>query len=76
MSDQDPPRRHHDCATLNDLLSEVRTGQSAVLVPPDEAGVNKTVLLRNLSGAAFGPTIARCAGVDSAMELPLAGCTN
>jgi DNA-binding CsgD family transcriptional regulator len=73
MTDLDPPGRHRECARLNDLLGEVRAGQSAVLVLRGEAGIGKTALLRHLTAAASGLTIARCAGVESAMELPFSG---
>src|ERR1700712_1393211 len=65
--------RHRECAKLDGLLGEVRTGQSAVLVLRGEAGIGKTALLRYLTDAASGFTVTRCAGVESEMELPFAG---
>ncbi|WP_029112764.1 AAA family ATPase [Mycobacterium sp. URHB0044] len=65
--------RNRECGTLDGLLGEVRTGQSAVLVLRGEAGIGKTALLRHLTDAASGFTVTRCAGVESEMELPFAG---
>jgi DNA-binding CsgD family transcriptional regulator len=65
--------RSRECARLDGLLAEVRTGQSAVLVLRGEAGIGKTALLRYLTDAASGFTVIRCTGVESEMELPFAG---
>jgi DNA-binding CsgD family transcriptional regulator len=58
---------------LERLLANARNGQSAVLVVRGEAGIGKTALLRHLLSEASGFKVARCAGVESEMELPFAG---
>src|SRR3954470_1595501 len=58
---------------LDRLLSNVRGGQSAVLVIRGEAGVGKTALLRHAVGQASGFRATQIAGVESEMELPYAG---
>src|SRR5829696_6949705 len=58
---------------LERLVAGVRAGQSRVLVLRGEAGVGKTALLGHLSAAADGCRIARATGVESEMELTLAG---
>ena len=58
---------------LDQLLDNVRNGQSAVLVVRGEAGVGKTALLRYAAGRASEFRVAHIAGVESEMELPFAG---
>src|SRR5687768_8627671 len=58
---------------LERLVAGVRAGQSRVLVLHGEPGVGKTALLGHLSAAAEGCRIARAAGVESEMELAVAG---
>jgi hypothetical protein len=58
---------------LDRLLTNVRSGQSAVLVIRGEAGVGKTALLHHCARQASGFRVARVAGVESEMELPFAG---
>jgi DNA-binding CsgD family transcriptional regulator/tetratricopeptide (TPR) repeat protein len=58
---------------LDQLLENVRGGQSAVLVIRGEAGVGKTALLHYCARQASGFRVARIAGVESEMELPFAG---
>src|SRR3954447_23227334 len=58
---------------LDRLLSNVRGGQSAVLVIRGEAGVGKTALLRHAVEQASGFRATQIAGVESEMELPYAG---
>src|SRR4029453_13426466 len=57
---------------LDQLLGDVRQGQSAVLVVRGEPGIGKTALLRYAAREASGFRIARIAGVEAEMELPLA----
>jgi hypothetical protein len=64
--------RGHECDVLDQLVAEVRTGRSRVLVLRGEAGIGKTALLKYLSDSAQGCHIARAAGVESEMELPFA----
>jgi hypothetical protein len=66
--------RRNECAALDGLLARVRGGRSAVLVLRGEAGIGKTALLGYLTERAAGFGVARCMGVESAMELAL-GCT-
>ena len=65
--------RNDECASLDRLLADVRSGQSRVLVLRGEAGVGKTALLEYLQGRASGCRLVRAAGIESEMELPFAG---
>src|SRR6516225_2321315 len=58
---------------LERLVTEVRAGQSRVLVLRGEAGIGKTALLEHLSAVTEGCRIARIAGAESEMELAFAG---
>jgi DNA-binding CsgD family transcriptional regulator len=58
---------------LGELIANVRSGQSAVLVVRGEPGIGKTELLRYLIGQASGFRVVRGAGVESEMELAFAG---
>ena len=64
--------RRTEQAALDRLLTEVRAGQSRVLVLRGEAGVGKTVLLDYLQERAPECRVVRAAGVESEMELPFA----
>jgi DNA-binding CsgD family transcriptional regulator len=57
---------------LDQLLEDVRGGESAALAIRGEAGVGKTALLRYCARQAAGFRVARIAGVESEMELPFA----
>jgi DNA-binding CsgD family transcriptional regulator len=57
---------------LDGLLTNVRGGQSAVLVVRGEAGVGKTALLRHCARQASGMRVANVAGIEAEMELPFA----
>lgn len=65
--------RRSERASLEQLVTSVREGQSRVLVLRGEAGVGKTALLEYLASRASGYRIARAAGVESEMELAFAG---
>ncbi len=58
---------------LDRLLSNVRAGQSAVLVIRGEAGIGKTTLLQYAARQAVGFRVAQIAGIEAEMELPFAG---
>jgi len=58
---------------LRQVITNVRSGHSAVLVVRGEAGIGKTELLCHLISEASGFTLARGVGVESEMELPFAG---
>ncbi|MBP2326607.1 DNA-binding CsgD family transcriptional regulator [Kibdelosporangium banguiense] len=76
MSSSDPRRlrgRHGECAALDQLLADTKTGQSQVLVLRGEAGIGKSALVEYLVAGAAGCRIARAAGVESEMELAFAG---
>ena len=51
----------------------MRGGRSGVLVLRGEAGIGKTALLGYLTERAAGFNVARCMGVESAMELAFTG---
>jgi DNA-binding CsgD family transcriptional regulator len=65
--------RRRECAVLDELLGNARTGTSGVLVVRGEAGIGKTALLDYAAGRATGFRVARVGGVESEMELPFAG---
>jgi AAA ATPase-like protein len=64
--------RRAECARLDQLLADARTGTSAAVVVRGEAGAGKTALLDYLLENATGCRVARAAGVESEMELPFA----
>jgi DNA-binding CsgD family transcriptional regulator len=57
---------------LDQLLADVRHGQSAVLVVRGEAGIGKSALLDYAARQASGFRVARVGGVEAEMELPFA----
>jgi len=64
--------RRAECARLDQLLADARTGTSAAVVARGEAGVGKSALLDYLMLNAIGCRVIRVAGVESEMELPFA----
>ncbi|GHE98612.1 helix-turn-helix transcriptional regulator [Streptomyces spiralis] len=75
MSGDGPERlrgRRREFDALEELVSEVEAGRSAVLVLRGDAGIGKSALLDHLA-ARVGHRIARGAGAESEMELPFAG---
>ncbi len=67
--------RRAECQALDRVITDVRAGQSRVLILRGEAGAGKSVLLDYLAGRASsaGCRVARVAGVQSEMELAFAG---
>ncbi len=65
--------RVHERNVLDELVSAVRAGESRVLVISGEPGVGKTALLDYAAGQAAHCRIMRLVGMQSEMELPLAG---
>jgi len=65
--------RADECALLDDLIDDIRRGQSRSLVLRGEAGIGKTALLEYLVESASDLTVARAVGVESEMELAFAG---
>src|SRR3989442_9860714 len=64
--------RRAECARLDQLLADARTGTSAAVVVRGEAGVGKSALLEYLLMHAAGCRLVRAAGAESEMELPFA----
>jgi DNA-binding CsgD family transcriptional regulator len=64
--------RARECALLDELLDDVRRGQSRSLVLQGEAGIGKTALLEHLVASASDLTVVRAVGVQSEMELAFA----
>ncbi|MDQ1458910.1 MAG: hypothetical protein QOI08_394, partial [Actinomycetota bacterium] len=64
--------RSEECQRLDDVLAEVRRGQSRALLLRGQAGVGKTALLDHGVDAAHGFAVKRAVGVESEMELPYA----
>jgi DNA-binding CsgD family transcriptional regulator len=65
--------RRAEFVVLDRVLEGVRAGRSSVLVVRGESGVGKSVLLDYLAAGASGCQVTRAGGVESEMELPLAG---
>jgi hypothetical protein len=65
--------RTSECDQLDELLANLRQGQSAVLVLRGEAGIGKTALLRYVARQASGFRVETIGGVEAEMELPFAG---
>jgi predicted ATPase len=64
--------RDAECATLDRLVEEVRSGKSRALVLRGEPGVGKTALLDYAIGSAPNLRVLRAVGVESEMELAFA----
>ncbi|MCV7282093.1 AAA family ATPase [Mycolicibacterium flavescens] len=77
MSGQDAERRlrgrGRECEVLHNLIADVRSGGSGVLVLRGEAGVGKTALLEEVHEQASGFQVVAVSGVESDMELAFAG---
>ena len=65
--------RSRECATLDNVLSDARSGRSHVLLLRGEAGIGKTALLDYLGAIASGCRVTRLAGVESEIELAYGG---
>jgi DNA-binding CsgD family transcriptional regulator len=65
--------RANECALLDDLIANVRRGESRSLLLRGEAGIGKTALLDHLVDAARDVNVVRAVGVESEMELAFAG---
>jgi hypothetical protein len=65
--------RQPERAVLDGLLGDLRSGRGRALVVRGEAGVGKSALLEYVTGAAADMRVVRAAGVESEMELALAG---
>ena len=64
--------RAAECSLLDELLGDVRSGQSRVLVLRGDAGTGKTALLGYAAAAGEGYRVERAMGVESELELPFA----
>ncbi|MBJ7330264.1 MAG: AAA family ATPase [Solirubrobacteraceae bacterium] len=65
--------RAAECAVLEDLVADVRRGESRSLVLLGEAGIGKSALLAHLVASGSDLNVAQATGVESEMELPFAG---
>jgi DNA-binding CsgD family transcriptional regulator len=65
--------RQEECAALDRLLCDVRSGQSRALILRGAPGIGKTALLEDLCRRAEGFLLVRGGGVESEAELPFAG---
>jgi hypothetical protein len=65
--------RRAECAVLDELAADVRSGRGQALLIRGDAGFGKSALLDYLVAHSTGCRIARAAGVESEMELPFAG---
>ncbi len=64
--------RGDECAVLDALLDDVRSGASRSVILTGEAGIGKTALLEYLIASAGDLTVLRAAGAESEMELAYA----
>jgi DNA-binding CsgD family transcriptional regulator len=64
--------RASECVLLDELLGDIRRGESRSLVLRGEAGIGKTALLEYLVESASELTVVRAVGVESEMELAFA----
>jgi len=64
--------RRGECAALDGLLGDLRSGSGRALMVRGEAGVGKSALLEYVAEAAADMQVARSAGVESEMELAFA----
>ncbi|MGZ4239719.1 MAG: AAA family ATPase, partial [Solirubrobacteraceae bacterium] len=64
--------RASECVVLDELIGDVRGGESRSLVVRGEAGIGKTALLEYLIVSASDLTVIRAVGVESEMELAYA----
>jgi hypothetical protein len=65
--------RKSECEALDQLLSDVISGTSRVMVLRGDAGVGKSALLAYLSDRAANLRVATAVGVESEMELAYSG---
>jgi DNA-binding CsgD family transcriptional regulator len=65
--------RRAECAMLDQLVADVRAGQSRVLVLRGGPGTGKTALLDYLAGHAAGCRLVRVAGIEPEIEFAFAG---
>jgi DNA-binding CsgD family transcriptional regulator len=65
--------RSHEIGVLDRLLEAVQGGLGSPLVVRGEPGIGKTALMRHLGDTAVGFRTLWAHGVESEMELPLAG---
>ncbi|WP_410638960.1 helix-turn-helix transcriptional regulator [Amycolatopsis sp. lyj-346] len=65
--------RHSECAALDRLLADARSGRGQGLVLRGEAGIGKTALLDHVDAQARGFRVARAAGVESEQVMAYAG---
>jgi DNA-binding CsgD family transcriptional regulator len=64
--------RQRECAALDGLVKDLRSGRGWALVVHGEAGVGKSALLEYAAGAAADVRMVRAVGVESEMELAFA----
>ena len=64
--------RRNECKLLDQLMADVRAGESRALVVHGDAGIGKTALLEYLLERAAGCHVVRAAGVQSETELAFA----
>ncbi len=65
--------RAKECAVLDRMVAEVRSGQGRALLIRGDAGVGKSALLDYVVERSTGCGVTRATGVESEMELPFAG---
>lgn len=64
--------RNRERSLLDQLLADVRGGESRALVVRGDAGIGKTALLLYVLGQASDCRVARAAGIEAEQELAFA----
>ncbi len=64
--------REAECARIDGLLEDARSGRSGALLIRGDAGIGKTVLCEYACGRAGDLTVLRCRGMESESELAFA----
>jgi DNA-binding CsgD family transcriptional regulator len=72
-SGRDLVGRHDELASIEQMLEDVRGGESRTLLLAGEAGIGKTALLEKARSMAEGFTCLGCGGAESESELAHAG---
>jgi DNA-binding CsgD family transcriptional regulator len=65
--------RGSECAAVEDLIADARSGVARTLVFEGDAGIGKTALLDYAAASASGMTVLRSAGVEAESDLAFAG---
>ncbi|WP_343953383.1 ATP-binding protein, partial [Nonomuraea longicatena] len=65
--------RRRECAAIERVVAEARSGRSGALVLRGEPGIGKSALLRHAAAVAGDARVLHGTGIESESELPFAG---